>query len=285
MIRLIIRIFSKIRLLKHFNLTARSSINGVSYKIPVINELGLDNLGIPELWMSKMIEKILVIKDGSFMDIGVNIGQTLLNVKSIKPEIKYIGFEPNPNCVFYVQQLIRINNIKNTTIYPVGIANVTKLIELNFFTNESSDSTASIIADFRPHSKIYRKEIIPCFEFRDINQDGFGNMGCIKIDVEGAELEVIQGLRDILIKEQPILLIEILPVYENKNIERIIRQQEIEQIIFSVNYRIFRIHKKNEKEIEKIELIDTIGIHSKMEWCDYIMCHESKLSAVSDIVF
>ena len=93
MIKLFIKILYKIRLLKYFNLTTRIKVNRGSYKIPVINELGLDNLALSELWMSSILEKIIAIKDGTFIDIGVNTGQTLLKVKSLKPDIKYIGFE------------------------------------------------------------------------------------------------------------------------------------------------------------------------------------------------
>ena len=285
MIKLFIKILYKIRLLKYFNLTTRIKVNRGSYKIPVINELGLDNITLSELWMSSILEKIIAIKDGTFIDIGVNTGQTLLKVKSLKPDIKYIGFEPNPNCVFYAQQLISINKIENTTLYPVGVAEVTKLVELNFFTNESTDASATIIADFRPGSKIYRKEIIPCFEFKDINQDNFGTISCIKIDVEGAELEVIQGIKEIIVKDKPFVLIEILPVYEILNKDRMERQTALEEILNSIDYKLFRIHKKNDTEVSLLELIEAIGVHSNIEWCDYILCHESMLSTLSVIKF
>ena len=285
MTKLFIKLLYKIRLLKYFNLTTRIKVNRGSYKIPVINELGLDNITLSELWMSSILETIIAIKDGTFIDIGVNTGQTLLKVKSLKPDIKYIGFEPNPNCVFYAQQLISINKIENTTLYPVGVAEVTKLVELNFFTNESTDASATIIADFRPGSKIYRKEIIPCFEFKDINQDNFGTISCIKIDVEGAELEVIQGIKEIIVKDKPFVLIEILPVYEISNKDRMERQTALEETLNSIDYKMFRIHKNEEVGIKKLELIETIGVHSNIDWSDYILCNEAMLPVLNAIVF
>jgi len=149
MIRLLAIFLKKIRVLKYFNLIAKVNINGFFFKTPLFGELGIGNLSISELWMSKILEKLVVINKGTFIDVGVNTGQTLLKIKSIKSDIKYIGFEPNPSCVFYVQQLVRINKIENTTLYPVGVADVTKLLELNFFSSASTDSSASIIADFR----------------------------------------------------------------------------------------------------------------------------------------
>ena len=48
---------------------------------------------------------MLIIYKG-FIDVGVNVGQTLLKLKSISSEINYLGFEPNPNCVNYLKNLI-----------------------------------------------------------------------------------------------------------------------------------------------------------------------------------
>lgn len=94
------RLLNKINLLEKVNLNQTSTINGKKVNIPVINKIGFGNLFIDELWMIPLIEKLLSIKKGTFIDIGVNIGQTLIKLKSIDPEINYIGFEPNPMCVF-----------------------------------------------------------------------------------------------------------------------------------------------------------------------------------------
>ena len=53
-----------------------------------------------------MLENLLKKKNGAYLDIGVNIGQTLMKLKSVNPKIEYIGFEPNATCVHYVNKLI-----------------------------------------------------------------------------------------------------------------------------------------------------------------------------------
>lgn len=280
MINLFIKAFSKLRILKIFNLVGVTTLRNKKFSIPVIRSLGKENLHVSEQWMCKIFDKLLPLKEGLFVDIGVNTGQTLLKLKATDEKRKYIGFEPNPNCVFYVQELIRRNKFTDVVLYPVGLADRTQLIELNFFTTEATDAAASIIKDFRAASTVYRKEFIPCFKFSDINLQFDGNISIIKIDVEGAELEVIQGLLNLLEKDRPFILIEILPVYDATNNIRLERQKAIEKALSSLNYKILRVLKKGDAGVESIELLAEIGIHSNMSHCDYILCPEESLKSV-----
>lgn len=271
MIRFIIKLLSKLKILGGFNIIATSVLNTKRFRIPVIRGLGKENLDISEKWMLRIFERLLTQKQGLFIDIGVNTGQTLIKLKAIDEQRKYIGFEPNPNCVYYVQELIRANKFINVTLYPVGLADKTQLVELNFFTTDATDSAASIIADFRRGSTVYRKEFVPCFKFSDINLSISEDIAFIKIDVEGAELEVLQGLSEILKKYRPFILIEILPVYDLSNANRLVRQQEIERLLSELEYKILRILKQGESEVKGFEMITEIGVHRDLNNCDYVL--------------
>lgn len=271
MIGFIIKLLNKLKILGGFNIIATSVLNTKRFRIPVIRGLGKENLDISEKWMLRIFERLLTQKQGLFIDIGVNTGQTLIKLKAIDEQRKYIGFEPNPNCVYYVQELIRANKFINVTLYPVGLADKTQLVELNFFTTDATDSAASIIADFRRGSTIYRKEFIPCFKFSDINLSISEDIAFIKIDVEGAELEVLQGLYEILKQYRPFILIEILPVYDLSNTNRLIRQQEIERLLSELEYKILRVLKKGESEVKGFEMITEIGVHGDLNNCDYVL--------------
>jgi len=283
MINLLIKVFNKLRLLKYFNLAGVSTINNKKFSIPVIKALGKENLNVSEQWMCKVLEKLLPLKKGVFVDIGVNTGQTLLKLKAVDLQRNYIGFEPNPNCVFYVQELIRINNFKNVTVFPVGLAEKTQLIELNFFTTAATDSFASIISDFRANSTVCRKEFIPCFKFSDLGLPAIDSISIIKIDVEGAELEVLNTLTQVIKEYRPFILVEILPVYEISNQNRLERQKQIEILFRGLQYQIYRIHKKGGIEIASLELISEVGIHSNLDWCEYILCPIESTNLITDI--
>lgn len=266
---LILKIINKLKLLNHFNLLGQISLNGVVFKIPVIKKLGIENIYMSEPWMISLLSK-MNLKDGQFIDVGVNIGQTLLKLKSVNKEIEYIGFEPNPTCIFYSNELIEANQFKNTVIIPTGLADKNGILKLNFYSENISDSSASIIENFRPDQKVKSSQFISVNTVDNISDSvNLKNVKAIKIDVEGAEMEVMDSLKNLIKKNQSIVLIEILPVYTSENTFRLERQQKIEAILIELDYLIYRVIKKNNKFIS-IEQIESIGIHKDLNACDYV---------------
>ncbi|HEY2720520.1 MAG TPA: FkbM family methyltransferase [Chitinophagaceae bacterium] len=279
---LLLRGLKKFRILKKINFSFTKKINHHRFRIPIISGSGEQNIPVHEQWMDSVLQKLLALKRGAFIDVGVNVGQTLLKIKSIDPDIEYYGFEPNPTCVFYVNRLIEANKIENVYIFPVAIAEKAGITELNFYFDSDTDAAASMIKDFRPVSGIRKSVFIPCLSINDVKSFIWdSSVSIIKVDVEGAELDVLKGLSSFLETLRPFVLMEILPVYEAENKFRLDRQLEIERILLKNNYKIIRI-KKNNDRFFSLEMIDAIGIHSNQDWCDYIFCPgETHLQLIS----
>lgn len=58
------------------------------------------------------------------VDVGVNLGQKLGSILSIDPDRDYLGFEPQVAACFYVQSLIRNNDIARAKVLPVGLSDL-----------------------------------------------------------------------------------------------------------------------------------------------------------------
>lgn len=249
---------------------ARIDVSGKELLIPILGGLGLQYLHLSEPWMTNLLLKLKPLNPVHFVDIGVNLGQTLAKVYGVFDKISYVGFEPNCSCVNYAREIIRRNKLKDFNIIPVGISNQTEVLKLNFFSNDDNDSSASILADFRPDQKIVNTIFVPVFDDRQLGQFLPENGYTIaKIDVEGAELEVLQGFSSWVTKVQPIILIEILPVYSIDNTYRVERQAKLLSLLKSWKYTIFRVKKQ---QGITIEFIDDIGIHSSIDDSDYVLC-------------
>lgn len=72
--------------------------------------------------MRELIKEMLPGTHGAFLDVGVNLGQTLMSFRSIDQERQYIGFEPNPECVAVTNRIIEINKIKDAIVIPLACA-------------------------------------------------------------------------------------------------------------------------------------------------------------------
>lgn len=280
--KLLLRILSRLRLLRYFNITISHSRNENKVIVPVIGTLGHDNLSLSELWMCDVLAKLLKVKSGLFIDVGVNLGQTLIKLKLVDKNAGYIGFDPNPVCIFYTKELVKANGFLNCQLVPVGISDGNELVTLFFYTDGDSDTSASIVKDFRPE-KVYRKEYVACFAYTHLQPIINGkSLSIIKIDVEGAELQVLKCFANLIEDQRPFVLVEILPVYSAQNIDRLKRQQEIQLMAASLDYKILRINKRSD-DFGGFQLLDTIGISDKIEDSDYLLCPSETLPRILDV--
>ena len=81
-----------LRRLGMFDRSYRERIAGRSFVISIIN--GRKTYA-SEAWMTEVIRRLFELKSGAFIDVGVNLGQTLLKVAAADPSRAYVGFEPN----------------------------------------------------------------------------------------------------------------------------------------------------------------------------------------------
>ncbi len=257
----------KMGLLSHLNLHAKRRTNGRAIKIPIIGGVGIANLGQHEPWISHAIKMLLPLKVGCFMDVGVNLGQTLIKVFTHDRGRQYYGFEPNPMCAGYVEQLIRVNEISNAQVIPVGLSDSDTVSQL--FLRDEYDREASITPQNRGEDYYGFCRYVPCFSGDRLVADfDIETISILKIDVEGAEREVLAGCRDILKKKRPFVLCEILPVYdevsENGKLRRS-RTDETLGILSDADYEIFRIQRDGQPKP-----LDTIETHGDLRQTDYL---------------
>ncbi len=267
--------------LKPFNFILSKRYGNTVFKIPVLKNVGWSNLFENEPWMAEILETLLPAYHGMFVDVGVNIGQTLLKLKSIDQNRDYFGFEVNPSCISYLKELIKINDLQNINLMPFGLADKTGLTKLQFYYNNEVDVTASIISDYRPDDKVVRSEYVISSRLDDLEIFSKGNIGIIKIDVEGAELEVLSGSKNTLSAKRPVIIIEILPAYSEENLNRVKRQNQIELIFKELNYNIFRIKKDSENHFKGLKNLDSFQIDGNISQSDYLLIPEEKAAQIS----
>ncbi len=265
----------KIGLLKYFNFTISKKAGNKRLSIPIIGGIGYYNLISTEQWFEQLLPKLIDKKKGIFLDVGVNLGQTIVKLEALDPEIAYIGFEPNPVCYNYSRRLLQANQLTNKMIYPVGLSDKTEVVRL--FGNNEIASGASIIADFRTGEEFHKVvQIVPVMKGDEVLEPTTHKaIGLIKVDVEGAELEVLKGLQLVLTLSKPNIVVEILPVYTltNENgINRKRRQDELLAYLKTLGYTLYLINESNATLLE----LEDIEVHGDMGRTNYLFVHQTK---------
>lgn len=240
------------------------------FRIPLFYNIGWNNIFESEPWMYQLLRGIFSEREGIFVDIGVNIGQTLLKVKGVSDKITYYGFEVNPTCIFYLNQLIKANNFTDTHLIPVGLSDKSAIKRLNFFSKYEDDATATIIENLRPGAYIEKSEYVYLSTLDEFVNEINGLISVIKIDVEGAEPDVLQGAVNTIKKHRPIIILEILPAYNLSNTWRVERQHQLEQFFLKSDYRIVQIRKDKRNGLASFLAIEKLEITADILERDFL---------------
>ena len=147
-----------------------------------------------------------------FFDVGAHIGLYSLPVSQIlKPSGKVIAFEPSNSNYEYLVKHIQYNQFKNIFPHKLIIGN-NNIDEVTFYEHSTYSS---------PLSGIIKRSKNPSDKFfatkkAQISLDYFCEKNklipdVIKIDVEGSELNVLQGAKNILTQYKPIIFLSVHP--------------------------------------------------------------------------
>jgi FkbM family methyltransferase len=146
-----------------------------------------------------------------FVDVGANQGEFALFAASKTKQGKVLAFEPVTKNRKLLLENIGLNTLSNVDVYPFGLSD--QKGSLPIYT---SLATEVFHGQHEGLSTLYPSEVRNVLEETislEVYDDYFNlaapKVDFIKIDVEGAELFVLRGMRSMLQKCKPELLIEI----------------------------------------------------------------------------
>jgi len=120
---------------------------------------------------------------------------------------------------------------------------------------------------------------VPVFVGDDVLETlGVDEVAIVKIDVEGGELDVLEGLTRTLSRSNPLIFCEVLPIFDEQSELgrfRAPRQAQLSGLLQELGYVIFRIHV--DETIE--QLPDFGGPHSDMTLSNYIFVPRAEVPA------
>ncbi len=161
-------------------------------------------------------------KLNTIIDIGSNKGQFILLILKFFPKIKIYSFEPIKE--FFEKQKNLFNFRGNILFFNYGIGSKNK--NLNFFITERADSSSFLtINKLGSYNNDYLVKEKRNIKIRNLDQilknKNLKKPALIKIDVQGFELEVLKGAKQILTKVDYILLeVSKNRMYHKQPIER-----------------------------------------------------------------
>ncbi len=153
---------------------------------------------------------ILCSADRASVDIGANKGVYTYWLQRHSRHV--YAFEPNPKIFRILARGVR----GNVTLSPVALSDQSHNATLRVPGSGGSYSNQRATLAPAKAGQEYGELTV---ESRRLDDEGLEDIGFIKIDVEGHELEVLSGAKETIARERPVLLIEIEEVHSGRSIE------------------------------------------------------------------
>jgi FkbM family methyltransferase len=154
-----------------------------------------------------------LVKPGQTVyDVGANIGFfTMLCSRLVGPQGKVYAFEPIPQNLVTLRHNIALNGLTNVVVVDKALSASTGTAEM-FVSPWSAFHSLNVEGASKQENHGAEAgeivvETVTLDEF--VEREGAPPPDLIKIDVEGAELIVVQGMRETLRSKQPLLLCEL----------------------------------------------------------------------------
>ncbi len=190
-------------------------------------ELEYDNsyfkLFIPDYWINiykgkkreplypdyrVMLDKVKQVDKSKYiLDIGANHG--LFSVPASKLGYKVFGFEPIAKNVYSLNLAREANELKNFDMFHLALSNKNEEVDMYVPECPDNSSLSQVAAVSNMKRKDFTIEKVNAIRFDDWikDHDNFKNVGLIKIDVQGAEYIIFEGMKDFLTNANDIHII------------------------------------------------------------------------------
>jgi len=180
-----------------------------------------------------------------FVDVGTHLGwYTCLASKHMPHGVVY-GFEMDDLFFGLLKKNLAINNCSNVEAYNLAVFDSTGVVNYKRDSNRYSSG-------FRLQTNTTDEEAIGIESVESVALDDFLQTkgvvpDVIKVDVEGAEMNVLMGMKQILRNHKPILFLEVHPsILRDFNTSI----SEILSLLMELNYNVFEIENMRNQESE-----------------------------------
>lgn len=159
------------------------------WEISYSNELELDEM-LDELYIKKFYQFQTKKINPIIFDVGALIGETVLYFKDLYPKARIVAFEPSPRSFTLLKRNVTQNKLAQIQLVNAAVAKENG--KMNFYTSKSEDNPWGR-GDSLKENQFNNKQKSKVVKVSTVKLSSYikRNIDLLKLDIEGAESEVI----------------------------------------------------------------------------------------------
>jgi FkbM family methyltransferase len=147
--------------------------------------------------------RAILAPGGTAVDVGANQGFFAYAFSQIADRVE--AFEPNPDCAAFARRMLG----RRARVHTVALSNRTG--RRKFVVPVSEEGLVlhlggTLAGDSGVAAGTMHFEV----DVRTLDSYGFNDVRVIKVDVEGSEMDVLEGARTAILRDRPALIVELL---------------------------------------------------------------------------
>lgn len=177
----------------------------------------------------------------TIVDVGCHVGYySLVAAKAAPSDARIYSFEPVQQNFEMAKENIALNNYRNIFLYQTALSNTNGVLTINVGEDENRGMSS---INFHDHLSGKKEEVKTQTLDSFCNEQAIQQVDLIKIDVEGSEYYVLQGMKATLEQNRPVVLIEIL---EQTLTAQQVEVSEVYHFFNEQKYKPYSITQPNE---------------------------------------
>ena len=142
----------------------------------------------------------------TFLDVGANIGLYSMLFASLDKGLSIHAFEPSPTTFRELERNIALNSLDHIQTYQLAVSDLQRQVEFGI-VHELSGANSVLDTTIHDTGKFTRRVQVEAVRLDD-KLFLTGRRICVKIDVEGHEHRVLDGMSRLLQENQAIIQVE-----------------------------------------------------------------------------